>query len=445
LELDQEQPISMRQLPIITLRERWASFSIEERISAFMELPRADADAFFLSLSSADQAELIFELPAVERRIWVRILPPDDLADVLQSVNAEQRYQLLSQLDSPTRKEVTALLAYGEDEAGGLMNPRFSRVRPDMLVDEALEYVRRQAAQVETTRYVYVLDARQVLLGIVSLRHLFVSGAKTLVKDVMKTSLVTASETMSQEEIKNLFSQTALNALPIVDQEGAMKGIVTLDDIVDVVEEEATEDIQRLGGTQALDAPYLKIGLGGMIRKRAPWLIILFLGEMLTASAMSHYEDEIARAVVLALFIPLIISSGGNSGSQASTLVVRAIALGEVRLSDWWKVFTRELIVGTVLGAILGTIGILKIAYLPTGDSVLSASSYFAVALSVGISLLGVVLWGSLCGSMLPFALKRLNLDPATASAPFVATLVDVSGLIIYFTVAGIMLKGSLL
>jgi magnesium transporter len=444
MDQNDEHISSMRQLPTIILREQWASMPVEDRVQAFMELPRADADAFLLSLNASDQSELIFALPEVERRIWVRILPPDDLADVLQTVDAHDRMQLLSSLDSPTRKEVTALLAYGEDEAGGLMNPRFARVRPDMLVDEALEYVRRQAHQVETTRYVYVLDARQVLLGVVSLRHLFVSSGRTLVKDVMKTSILTASETMSQEEIKNLFTQSALNALPIIDQDGVMKGIVTVDDIVDVVEEEATEDIQRLGGSQALEAPYLKIGLFEMIQKRAGWLVVLFLGEMLTASAMHQYEDEIARAVVLALFIPLIISSGGNSGSQASTLVVRAIALGEVRLRDWWRVFSRELVVGTALGLILGLIGLLRVAYWPSAESTFG-EAYFMVGMTVGISLLGIVLWGSLCGSMLPFVLKRLKLDPATASAPFVATLVDVSGLVLYFSVARMLLTGTLL
>jgi magnesium transporter len=273
---------------------------------------------------------------------------------------------------------------------------------------------------------------------------LFVADGDTPVRSMMRTATIATNETMSQEEIATLFSKSALMAIPVLDDDGRMKGIITVDDIVEVVEEEATEDIQRLGGSEVLDAPYLKISLLRMIRKRAGWLVILFLGEMLTATAMGHFEKEIERAVVLALFIPLIISSGGNSGSQASTLVVRAIALGEVRLRDWWRVLRRELIVGTALGAILGSIGMVRILFWPTRVQ-LYGEHYALVGLTVATSLVGIVLWGSLSGSMLPFLLKRLRLDPATASAPFVATLVDVSGLVIYFTVASLILSGTLL
>jgi magnesium transporter len=438
------QPTSIAQSTMIELRDHWAALDAEDRLDNFKTLPLSEAKDFFLSLKTAEQAALLGDLPERERGLWVRLLPPDDLADLIQEVSEERRQATLQYLDTTTRTEVTALLAYGEDQAGGLMNPRFARIRPDMTVDEAIKYLRHQSPHVETTRYVYVLDSMQQLLGVCSLRHLFMADGRGFVRDLMRTNIITAADTMSQEEIAPLFSKSALNALPILDAEGRMKGIVTVDDIVQVVEEEATEDIQRLGGSEVLDAPYLDISLFRMIQKRAGWLVILFIGEMLTATAMGYFEHEIERAVVLALFIPLIISSGGNSGSQASTLVVRAIALREVRLRDWWRVFSRELVVGVSLGVMLGSIGLLRILVWPSRNS-LYGEHFFLIGLTVAISLVGVVLWGSLSGSMLPFILKKLKLDPATASAPFVATLVDVSGLIIYFSVASLILKGTLL
>jgi magnesium transporter len=260
----------------------------------------------------------------------------------------------------------------------------------------------------------------------------------------MRTDFVRVTEQEDQEAVSRLFAQHDLSAIPVVDTEGRMKGIVTVDDIVDVVQEEATEDAQKFGGMEALDAPYLQIGMLRMIKKRAGWLAALFLGEMLTATAMAYFEDEIARAVVLAMFVPLIISSGGNSGSQASTLVIRAMALGEIRLRDWWRVIRREVITGMALGAILGSIGFLRIvlwqALTPT-----YGQHYLLVAATVLFSLMGVVLFGTFAGSLLPFVLRRLKLDPASASAPFVATLVDVTGLVIYFTVASLILRGTLL
>jgi magnesium transporter len=260
----------------------------------------------------------------------------------------------------------------------------------------------------------------------------------------MRTDMVTASEQMDQEAVSLLFAQHDLMAVPVVDAEGRMRGIVTVDDIVDVVQEEATEDIQKIGGTEALDSPYLQIGFARMLRKRAGWLAALFLGEMLTATAMGYYENEIARAVVLALFIPLIISSGGNSGSQASTLVIRAMALGEVRLRDWWRVIRRELAVGLALGTTLGVIGLLRVLLWQALFRVYG-EHFLLIGLTVACSLVGVVLYGTVAGSMLPFLLRRLGFDPASASAPFVATLVDVSGIVIYFTVASLILRGILL
>src|SRR5579883_445292 len=345
-----------------TLMDHWPALTDEERVQAFEQLPRSEADDLFLNLPAFDQAHLLLTLPEGERRLWIRLLAPDDAADLLQNVpEPAERDKLMNQLDDPTRSEVKALLAYQEDDAGGLMSPRFARLRPEMSVDEALAYLRRQSQHVETIYYAYALDPDQRLLGVVSLRDLFNSDRTKTVRDVMRTKMVCASEEMDQEAVAKLFSQHHLLAVPVVDKGGHMKGIVTVDDIVDIVQEEASEDIQKIGGMEALDEPYLQISFLRMVKKRAGWLAILFVGEMLTATAMGYFEDEIAKAVVLALFLPLIISSGGNSGSQATTLVIRAMALGEVRLRDWFRVVRRELLAGVALGCVLAVIGLTRI------------------------------------------------------------------------------------
>ena len=438
-------PEPAETLSLDDLREAWDLLAADDRLAGFRALERPEAENFFLSLSSRDQTQLLLELPPPERRSWLRLLAPDDAADVIQEAPREEWPDLLALLDEPTRREVSALLAYAEDDAGGLMNPRYARTRPEMTIDEAIAYLRRQARErPESLYYAYVLDQEQRLLGVVSFRELFAALPSQKVADIMRTKLLTVHEDMDQEEVAKLFDRHHLVALPVVDAQGAMKGIVTADDIVDVVREEATEDIQKMGGTSALDAPYLDVGFFAMIKKRAGWLMILFVGEMLTASAMGYYEAEIARAVVLALFVPLVISSGGNSGSQATTLVIRAMALGEVRLRDWWRVVRRELLSGLTLGVILATIGIIRVL---VWDSLFHTYGLHAgaLALTVGVALVGVVMWGTLVGSMLPFAFRRLNFDPASASAPFVATLVDVTGLVIYFTTARFLLSGKLL
>jgi magnesium transporter len=426
------------------LQARWSALATGSPRGVSGTAP-CEAEDCFWNLSAPDQVELLLELPAVERRGWMRLLAPDDAADAVQAAPEDRRDDLLALLDDSARKEVTALLAYAEDEAGGLMSPRFARVRPDMTADEAISYLHKQARErVETIYYVYALDAQQRLVGVVSFRQLFEAAGSMKVRDLMQTEVVTVSEQMDQEDVGLLFARHSLLAIPVVDADGHMKGVVTVDDIVDVVQEEATEDIQKIGGMEALDEPYLDIGLFRMIRKRAGWLSALFMSETLTATAMGYFEHEIARAIVLALFIPLIISSGGNSGSQASTLVVRAMALGEVRLRDWWRVMRRECAAGLALGSILGMIGLFRILLWPTRVT-LYGEHYVLIAITVSCSLVGVVLWGTISGSMLPLILRRLGFDPASASAPFVATLVDVTGLVIYFTVASVILYGTLL
>ena len=434
-----------RSLLASELEDAWPVLSPEERLEGLRLLPHAEAEDLLLSLPARDQADIILGMAPGERRSWMRLLPPDDAADVIQEAPDTEREALLALLDEPTRHEVAALLAYAEDDAGGLMNPRYARLRPEMSVDEAITYLRRQARErLETIYYVYVLDAGQRLLGVVSFRELFSAPPEKTVRDIMSKDVVTAPEEMDQEALSKLFAETDFLAIPVVDAERHVKGIVTVDDIVDVVQEEATEDIQKIGGMEALDAPYLEVGFWSMVQKRAGWLAILFVGEMLTATAMGYFEHEIARAVVLALFVPLIISSGGNSGSQASTLVVRSLALGELKLRDWWRVISREVFSGLVLGTILATIGLTRILVWQ-GLFGAYGEHYMLIALTVAGSLIGVVTWGTLAGSMLPMILRRLGFDPASASAPFVATLVDVSGLLIYFSVASVILSGTLL
>lgn len=427
------------------LLDTWQGLTHSQREDIFAMLGREDKEDLFINLSSDYQAEIFTEISNTDRRSLIRQLAPDDIADLVQNLEPDMQQVALDYLDYTTMVEVKALMAYAEDEAGGLMNSRFARLRPEMTVEEAIRYLRAQSkSHIETIYYAYVLDRSQVLLGVVSLRELFLENSKKTMQEIMNTELVTVLQDEDQESISKTFSNHNFLALPVVDEHNVMKGIITVDDVVEVLEEEATEDIQKIGGMEALGEPYLDISLLSMIKKRAGWLMALFIGEMFTASAMSHYEHDISKAVVLALFIPLVISSGGNSGSQATTLIIRAMALGEVRLKDWWRVFSRELIAGVSLGVILGLIGLIRILMWP-GKETLYGEHYFMIGLTVAFSLVGIVLWGTLAGSMLPFVLRRVGLDPATSSAPFVATLVDVTGLMIYFTVASFILKGILL
>ena len=428
-----------RTIDTVELREAWWVLSPEDRVQGFRLLDPGDGEEFFFDLAARDQADLLRLLTPPERRLWLRLLAPDDAADVIQETDDEEdRAAFLALLDLASLKEVTALLAYEEDEAGGLMSSRFARVRPDMKADEAISYLRKQAisaTEIETIYYVYVLDPQQHLLGIASFRELFAAPGDRLVRDIMQTDLITVDEEMDQEAVARIFAEQDVLALPVVDEQGRMKGIVTVDDIVDVVEEEATEDIQKFGGMEVLDEPYLRIGFATLLRKRAIWLAILFVGELFTAGALSSFEDTFTRFAGLVLFIPLIISSGGNSGSQASTLVIRAMTLGEVRLRDWLRIARREIGMGLALGLMLGLIGIARVLIGPAIG--LQPVGHLAPFLwTVPLSVIGVVLFGTLAGSMLPLLLRRVGLDPASASAPLVATAVDVTGILIYFTIA---------
>jgi magnesium transporter len=433
------------ETPLHALLVAWPALEATDRKARFFALPRTDAEELFLAIKADDQWDLIRDLSTNEKRSWMRLLAPDDAADLVQQCDPDMRQELLRVLDDDTRMDVLALMAYAEDDAGGLMNPRFIRLRPDVTADVAIRYLRAQTKKKpHFAHYAYVLDHDQKLRGVLSVRELLVAAPDELIRDLMRTEVLTLPVGMDQEDVSRKFSHFNLSALPVIDAEGRMMGVVTADDVVDVVEEEATEDIQKLGGSEALDAPYMQMGFLPMVKKRAGWLTILFLGEMLTATAMGYFQKEIERAVVLALFIPLIISSGGNSGSQATSLIIRALALREIRLKDWWRVLGRELAAGVTLGLILASIGFVRILLWPAREEIYG-EHYVLVAFTVAGALVGVVLWGSIIGSMLPFILRRVGFDPAAASAPFVATLVDVTGLIIYFSVASVIMHGTLL
>jgi magnesium transporter len=416
-----------------------------ERNWAFERLSQSEKFSLFKRLEPGDQAKLILYLDEKTSVTLLAALELEELVPLARHWSDEEIESKLAPLNLELRSKVMQILAADKGTAAGLIRSHFVALSPDYSVDQAVQFLRDQVnEQVHNIYYGYVIDANKKLLGIVPFRQLFLGLSDKKVRDIMKTDIVVIPEQATEEEVAHLFSTHALMAFPVIDAEGRMKGIVTSDNIVTRIQEEATEDIQKLGGMEALDAPYWEIAFFSMVKKRAGWLMALFIGEMFTATAMGYYEREIERAVVLALFIPLIISSGGNSGSQATTLIIRAMALREIRIKDWFRVLFREFGSGLALGLILGSIGFLRIVLWPT-RATLYGEHFLMVASTVALSLVGIVLWGTLVGSMLPFILRKLGFDPASASAPFVATLVDVTGLIIYFTVATTILKGTLL
>jgi magnesium transporter len=418
--------------------------SIHDSTLVFRILPRDVAAETFEHLSLDRQAALVETLADKQLVGILDEMAPDDRTRLLEELPSEVTRRLVQTLSPDQRKIANQLLGYPERSAGRSMTPEYVALRPEMSVREALAYIREHASKSETINVVYVTDARGKLLDDIRLAALVLADPDASVADLDDRALVSIPATALREDVVAAFEKYDRVALPVTDSNGALVGIITVDDVLDVQAEEATEDIQKLGGMEALEAPYLDIDLPTMVRKRAGWLTVLLVGEMLTATAMSRYQHEIENASVLALFVPLIISSGGNSGSQATSLIIRSLALREVELSDWWRVFVRELRSGAVLGLILGVIGFVRVQFWPSREALYTVH-YTRVALTISFSLVGVVLFGAIVGSMLPFILRRFKLDPATASAPFVATLVDVTGLIIYFSVAHYFLKGLLL
>ena len=420
-----------------------------EMVAPFLSaLPVERAADVLEYLNEELRTEVLETMSVRQAAELVTEMTPDDRADTLEGLEEETSEEILSEIPALERAETERLLAFDPDSAGGLMTTEFVSVSEDTPVDEALAAVRRiaRSERLEAMNTIYTTDAAGRVQGVMSLRELLAAPEGGKVSDIAWEEVQTVPLTADRGEVARITREYDLVAVPVVDDNGVIQGVVTVDDVIDALVEEHTEDVQRFGGMEALDMPYTKIGFFGMIMKRAPWLAALFIGEMLTTIPMKHFEGELQRAIVLGLFIPLIISSGGNSGSQATSLIIRSLALEEVRLRDWWKVFMRELPSGFVLGIILGIIGAFRILlwqYLDIAGGY--GPHYVLIAIAIGISLVGVVTFGSVIGSMLPFVLRRLGFDPASASAPFVATLVDVTGITIYFYVALLMLRGTLL
>jgi magnesium transporter len=427
---------------------------------ALSDLP-PDAAAKVMAALPFDLAVQVFDEPEFEghrcgiiQQMGERAAAPlidamsaDQQADLFRELPEKDRSRFLRVLDDDTRRGLKLLLEFPPETAGGIMTTEFVSVPANWTVDRVLSHVRDVGRTKETIYAIYVLDpATHFLVHAVSLRDLMLADRASPVSTIgAHRKPITVTTMMDREEVARLISKYNLLAVPVVDAASRVVGIVTVDDVIDAIVREQTEDAQKFGGMEALDEPYTEISFLRMLKKRAGWLCALFLGEMLTATAMGHFEGEIAKAVVLSLFIPLIISSGGNSGSQATSLIIRALALGEVKIADWWRIALRELPAGLALGVILGAIGVIRIVLWQRLGWYDYGQHSMLVAATVGSALVGVVLFGCLAGSMLPFLLKRLGFDPASASAPFVATLVDVSGLVIYFSVAFVMLRGTLL
>lgn len=442
------------------LAEALAGMRAADIAEALCEL-KSDAAAkvlaalpFDLAVQAFDEPELEHERFAIIQHMDERAIGPlvdamsaDQQAELFRGLPDKDRSRLLRQLDEPTQQALRFLLRFAPDTAGGIMTTEFVSMPTTWTVDHALRYIGEVGGAKETVYAIYVVAPEtQQLVHVVSLRELVIADRQQTVGEVGdRRAPIAVAPLTDREEVARLISKYNLLAVPVVDDGGHVLGIVTVDDVIDAIVREQTEDVQKFGGVEALDEPYTEIGFWSMIRKRAGWLTALFFGEMLTATAMGYFEGEIEKAVVLALFVPLIISSGGNSGSQATSLIIRAMALRELTLHDWWRVAVRELPSGLTLGAILGLVGLTRILLWQTLGWYDYGPHYVLVALTVGLSLIGVVTFGSLAGSMLPFLLRRLGFDPASASAPFVATLVDVTGLIIYFTMALLILRGTLL
>ncbi|MBI1337627.1 MAG: magnesium transporter [Phycisphaera sp.] len=445
-----EARAAMSELLDPELADVIASLDSDDKVIAFRLLSRARQGSVF-SLQQPDEQEQLLEVLSDEHLTeLMEGLAPDDRATLMEEMPGEVTARLLATMRPDTRRRTQFLLGYPEESVGRLMTPYYLTVKPEWTVEQAIAHFRQFGRDAETFTYVYVVDDHGVLLDDLRIRVFVLSEPTTKVRSLMDENFVALRATDDREAAVRTMERHDTFALPVVNDEGVMVGIVTADDVADVARAEATEDAQKMGGVEALSEPYLSVSLFELARKRGSWLSVLFVGEMLTASAMGRFQHQIEQASVLALFVPLIISSGGNSGSQASTLIIRAIAVGEVSLKQWWHVMRRELACGILLGLLLGALGLVRIHLwqwmgwvdytIQHGDHV---SSYHMVAIAVSVSLIGVVLWGTIMGAMLPFLLKALRLDPATISAPFVATLVDVTGLVIYFTTAVMILHNT--
>lgn len=420
----------------------------EAQIIGSMSIHRAASVFKILDISA--QKSIIQELPPFKTAELLNELPADDRTDFLEELPKEAIRDFIKLLDPEERKVTLSLLGYPEDSVGRLMTPDYVYVYAENTVEQAFDMIRKYAKNSETIDVVYVINAKGELVDDLRIRDLILASPDRHIDELIDGRVIALNVTDDQEHATQIFKMNNRVALPVTDNNNLLLGIVTIDDMLWVANEEFSEDMQKFGGTEAFAEPYLDIPFLKLIQKRAGWLVILFFSEMLTATAMAYFADEIQKAVVLSIFVPLIMSSGGNSGSQASTLIIQAMAVGEVTLMDWWRVMRREIFSGLMLGGILGTIGFFRIAvwHLLMQQGVIGdlyGPHWMEIGFTVGASLIGVVLWGTMTGSMLPIILKKFGADPAVSSAPFVATLVDVTGLIIYFSMAYLFLQGTLL
>ena len=414
-------------------------------VKLFQHLDTKSAARAFKFLRKKKQEDIFKSLPEEKAAEFLNALQPDDRTAFLEELSGNHVKELLKILTPERRAETLELLGYKEGSVGRLMVPDYVAIRMSETCQQVLSYIRQRGQATETLNWLFVIDDKGVLIDDINIKDFLVVDPTTPVAQIMDHQFIALNVNDAQKEAIKMFRSNSRYALPVVDNDGVLLGIVTLDDVLRLAEEQDTREIQKIGGSEALDEPYNTISFGSLIKKRAGWLIILFLGEMLTATAMGHFEDEISKAVVLALFIPLIISSGGNSGSQASSIIIRAMALGEIGFRDWWRVARREILSGFTLGLILGIVGFLRVFLWQKMHLYDYGEHWILVASTVFFALIGVVMWGTLSGSMLPLVLKKLGADPAASSAPFVATLVDVTGLVIYFTVAYVIMRGKLL
>jgi len=416
----------------------------QDKVIVFRVLSVDLATDTFEHLEFDTQEELLKAMGNEETAAILNEMSPDDRTALLEELPGTSAKRLIQLLSSEERKIAQALLGYPENSVGRLMTPDYIAVKQNWTVSETLEHIRKFGADSETLSVIYVIDEKGKLIDDIKIREIILSSLDKYISDLMDENYIALNVHDDQEEAVEVFKKYDRVVLPVIDSHGMLIGIVTVDDVLDVAEEEATEDIQKLAAVEVLDEPYPTIPLAVIIKKRAFWLTILFIAQILTAFVLGFFEDHLGKAIALTIFIPLIISSGGNSGSQAATLVIRAMALGEIKLSDWWLIMRREILSGLVLGLILGGIGFIEVGIL-SGVTASLSEDWVLIGLTVFISIVGIVMWGTLSGSMLPFVLKKFGADPATSSGPLVTTIVDVSGLIIYFTVALIVLRGTIL
>jgi magnesium transporter len=429
----------------VDIAEHLASLEKKERFITFLMLSEVQKAEVFPYLDKNIQHEIIENLGNNDTKSLINNLAPDDRTLILMEFPDYIIKEIINMLNEEERKEALNLLGYEADSIARLMTPHYVQVRPEWTVKKVFEHIKRFGKKAETLNFVYVVDSNNVLIDDLRIGELLLSDENKQISELQDNSFVSITTTQTVEEGLTIFDKYEREALPIITENGTLVGIVTFDDLLSQIEQRDTEDMQKFGGMEELDVSYTQTSMMELVRKRAGWLTLLFFGEMLTASAMGHFDSEIEHAVVLALFLPLIISSGGNSGSQAASLIIRAMALKELGLKDWWYVMRKEVLSGLMLGTILGTIGFVRIVLWQVIGIYDYGIYWLWVAISVSVSLIVIVLWGTLSGSLIPFLLRRIGLDPATASAPFVATLVDVTGLIIYFSISAVFLAGKLL